>query len=126
MTLVATLVGTLVVVIVMIPRFSRGKLVRKLNKIPKIGGVIGRLILAVRVYQQATGTLAVSVVMSVAVHVIFAMAIFVSALAIGAATPSLADHMIIVPLSLVAGALPIQSAALFHRMKRSMPVSPGK
>jgi hypothetical protein len=50
--------------------------------------------------------------LSLLVHVVFATALYLAAAAIFPEHPTLMDHFIIVPLSLVAGALPLAPAGL--------------
>ena len=50
--------------------------------------------------------------MSIAVHVLFAVAIFFIAVGLFGETPTLREHLILVPLCMVAGALPFTPAGL--------------
>ena len=50
--------------------------------------------------------------MSMGVHSLFALALYLIAIALFETSPTLPDHLIIVPLSMVAGALPFTPAGL--------------
>jgi uncharacterized protein (TIRG00374 family) len=112
MTLLATGLGTIVAALILIPRVSHSRWVVRLSHIPKVGPVLGRLAIAVDIYRRKLPALAVVGAMSLAVHVMFAIALYLLAAAIFERHPTLAEHFIIVPLSLVAGALPFTPAGL--------------
>ncbi len=112
LTLVGTVVAIVMVALVLIPRFSHGKLVRSLARIPKVGPIIGRLLIAVGIYRSKLGVLAVVGLMSIGVHILLAVSLYLVATSLFEQHPTLGEHFIIVPLSLVAGALPLTPAGL--------------
>jgi len=112
MTYLATAVGGLCVVMVLIPGFTRGSLSEWMASLPRIGPTIQQLISSIRMYRDRPLVMLVIVGMSMGVQSLFAIAIFLIAAAIFESPPALADHFIIVPLSMVAGALPLTPAGL--------------
>ena len=60
-----------------------------------------------RIYRGKPGVLVGALVMSLAVHTIATIGFFLIARGLPGNSPNLADHFIIVPLSMVAGALPL-------------------
>ncbi len=112
LTLVGTVVAVVMVALVLIPRFSHGRLVRSLTRIPKVGPIIGRLLIAVSIYRSRMDILAVVGLMSIGIHVLLALSLFLVATSVFDQHPTLGEHFIIVPLSLVAGALPLTPAGL--------------
>jgi hypothetical protein len=112
LTLAATAAGTAGIVVVLLPGWERSWLMKTAYRIPKIGGVVQRLAKALRVYRGKRGMLALVAAVSLAVHVVFAISLYLSAAAIFPQHPTVTDHFIIVPLSLTAGALPLAPAGL--------------
>jgi len=104
--------GTAVIAVILLPGWDRSRLMQTAYRIPKIGVVVHRLAGALKVYRGKRGILAVVAAVSLAVHVVFAMSLYLSAAAVFAQHPTLTDHFIIVPLSLTAGALPLAPAGL--------------
>lgn len=112
LTLAATLIGTAAVAVVLLPGWDRSSPMKALYRVPKVGTIVHRLAKALDVYRGKRRTLAVIFGLSLMVHIVFSTAMHVSAAAIFPQHPTLADHFIIVPLSLVAGALPLAPAGL--------------
>jgi uncharacterized protein (TIRG00374 family) len=130
-TLVGTGVAVAMVTLVLIPRFSHGRFIRLLTQIPKIGPIIGRLLIAVGIYRSRMDILAVAGLMSLGIHVLLALSLYLVAISIFQQHPTLAEHFIIVPLSLVAGALPLTPAGLgtfemaMSELYKLLPAQPG-
>jgi len=112
LTLVVTAIAIVFVVLILIPRFRGGRFVHAITRLPKIGSTLERLIAAVGVYRGKPLVLASTLGMSVFVHVSLCVAIYLAAAAIFDQPPTLAEHFIIVPLSMCAGALPLTPAGL--------------
>jgi glycosyltransferase 2 family protein len=112
LTLIATLVGTVVVLLFLFPQFQHGRLLQRFYRLPKIGPVLARVAAAVAVYRESRTALLLAFVMSLAVHGMLALAVFCIAIAIFEQAPTLTEHFIIVPLANVAGAIPITPAGL--------------
>ena len=112
MTYLATGVGGIFVLMVLIPGFTRGSISEFLTGLPKVGHTLGRLITSVRMYRKKYGTMLIIFVISMSTHAAFGLAIFLIARAMLADPPTLGEHIIIVPLSNVAGALPLTPAGL--------------
>jgi glycosyltransferase 2 family protein len=112
-TYLLTAIGAVGVVMVLVPGFTRGSLSEAIGNIPVVGSTLSRLIAAVRMYRRQPGTLVVIGVMSIGVHVLFAVALFlVSRAFYGPPAPGVADHLVIVPISMLVGALPLTPAGL--------------
>lgn len=112
LTLIVTAVAIVFVVLIMIPRFRGGRFARAIIRLPKIGPILERLIAAVGVYRGKPLVLAATLAMGVFVHVSLCVSIYLAAAAIFPTPPTLAEHFIIVPLSMCAGALPLTPAGL--------------
>ncbi len=86
---------------------GEGRTVQALARLPRVGGLVRKLADASRMYHRRPGVLLVSGVMSVGVHALFAVGIYLVALGLPDAAPPLAEHFIVVPLSTVASMIPL-------------------
>ena len=111
-TFVATALGGIAVIMVLTPGFTRGSLSELLAGLPKIGPTLKSLITSVRMYRGKKPVMVAIFCMSIGVHIMLSTAFYMIANALFATTPTLKEHFIIVPLSMVAGALPITPAGL--------------
>lgn len=112
LTYATTVLGGLGVLIVLIPGFTSGRLSHWIGSLPKIGPVASRMIASLRMYQRKRTVLAAIMAMSMFVHALLAASMCLLAHGLFGTAPSLADHLIIVPLSCVAGAIPLTPAGL--------------
>ncbi len=125
-----TAVGGIAIVMMLVPGFTQGRLSQFFSGLPLVGPAIARLISAIRMYRSKSGALAAAGVMSLGVHCLFAVAIYLIAESLFSNVPTLVEHFVIVPLSLVAGALPLTPAGLgtfegaFELLYRSVPLEP--
>ncbi|MEO8497943.1 MAG: lysylphosphatidylglycerol synthase transmembrane domain-containing protein [Planctomycetota bacterium] len=111
-TLFATAVGAVCILLVLVPGFTRGSLSEFVTGLPKIGPTIGRLIESVRMFRNRYDVMALILLMSMGVHALLAFSIFLIARGLFGQTPTLAEHMVIVPLSNVAGGIPFMPGGL--------------
>jgi glycosyltransferase 2 family protein len=111
-TLVVTSVGAVGIMMVLVPGFTRGSFSELLTGLPRIGHTIGRLIESVRMFRNRFDVMAVVLLMSMGVHALLAFSIFLIAKALFGEPPTLGEHLIIVPLSNVAGAIPFMPGGL--------------
>ena len=112
LTVAATIVGAIAIGLFSLPGFTTGALSEALARLPRIGGAVERLIGAVRMYRRRPGVLALALGQSFVTHILFAAAIYCVARALFEPAPSLTEHLVIVPLSMVAGSLPFTPAGL--------------
>lgn len=111
-TLASTVIGFCGIVMLLVPGFTTGALSEALTRLPRVGPVIGKLIWAVRIYRRKLGVLFWASALTVGVHALSTLGIYAIAIAVEGEAPSLAAHFIIVPLSMVAGALPLPMMGL--------------
>ena len=111
-TVGSTVAGTIAVVIVLTPDISRGRLSRALAGLPKVGPVAVRLLTAVRIYSERKYVLLASLLISFVIHGLSTGSYFLIAMALPGNAPTLADHCLIVPLGIVAGATPLPLGGL--------------
>ena len=83
-------------------------------RVPKIGPIFVRLASAVDLYRRRLGTLLVIGVMSLVVHIGHTFALYIAAIGLFTAdeVPKLAHQFVIIPLAMLAGAIPITPAGM--------------
>jgi uncharacterized membrane protein YbhN (UPF0104 family) len=106
----ALLVGLLAVVIW--PRYVPHVLVRWLVELPLVGPAIHRLFAAAFCYARRRWVLMAAVGLSVTVHLLIGLAVFLGSRALFPSGPTLREHLVITPIANVAGALPIAPMGL--------------
>lgn len=111
-TLAATAVATLLLGVALMPGLNAGRLTRRLTQLPKIGPLFARMAAAARIYRTHWRMLIAATAIGVGVHLLLSLGIFLAAASIFETAPSLREHLTIVPMSMVAGALPITPAGL--------------
>jgi uncharacterized protein (TIRG00374 family) len=110
MTIAATALGGVGILMLMVPGFTSGAVSEFLTGLPRVGTTLGKLITAVRIYRNRWPTILVAVVMSLGVHTLLALGMFLIAKSLFEHVPTLREHLIMVPLGMVAGALPFTPA----------------
>lgn len=104
----STLFGWAVVAVLMlVPGIGQLKLIHRLQQIPVAGRIFRQLTGVVELYRAKAGALAVSLGLSVLVNVCFIGTIFLIARGIEVPRPSLAQHVLIAPMSMTANAVPL-------------------
>lgn len=88
------------------------KLIRWASTWPVIGKFVDRVASPLRVFHERPFAFGLSLLMSVAVHVMLVVAIHQIARGLYDSPPTLSDHFVIVPLANVAAALPVAPAGL--------------
>jgi uncharacterized protein (TIRG00374 family) len=101
------LFATIVFGLMLIPGATEIKLWDRLETIPGVGGVLKKLVAAMRTYRQSSGRLLLAVLMSFAVHTLYVSMIFLAGRGLMSPQPPLSAHFVFTPISMVAGALPV-------------------
>ncbi len=107
LTFLITAASTVGLIVVMGPDVTDGRVIRAFGRIPRVGPPLESLINAVRMYNRKPGTLALSCLMTVGVHCLFALGCFCIACGLPGNHLSVADHFVVVPLSSATGILPL-------------------
>jgi uncharacterized membrane protein YbhN (UPF0104 family) len=108
MTLICTGVGLVGLVMLIFPGFTTGAVSEFLRGLPKVGEVMGKLIDAVRIYRRKPAVLGTAMLMSMAVHSCATLGMYMLARGLfGDDIPSLGTHFVVVPLSMLAAAMPL-------------------
>lgn len=99
---------TVLIVIILGPDFTNGKSLKALGRIPFVGASIKRTIESIRLFQKHIKTLVFATFLGIVVHFFFAACIFlISASLFGVNSLPLETHLVITPLGLSTGAIPL-------------------
>ena len=112
LTLVATGIGAIVGLAMLLPWFTSGPHVDFLTRLPKIGGFLGSIFQAMQVYRRRRRVLWGALLITLFVHLFNVLGFFLIARSLPGDAPTLAGHFVIIPLALVAGAIPLPLAGL--------------
>ncbi len=110
--LACTGLGAIALVLLLVPGVTNGRLSQALARLPRIGTTLHKLILAVRIYRTRAGVLTAAGILSLVVHACNSVGIYLAARGILPEAPSLADHLVAVPLAMVTGVLPLPVGGL--------------
>lgn len=110
--LLGTGVGGIGIVMMLIPGFTHGKLSHALARLPRVGHIIGKLIGAIRLFRAKLGTVTVSLLLSIVVHAGTTVGIYLIATGLTLPSPSVQQHFLVVPLTLLANAVPLPMGGL--------------
>ena len=102
-----TVGGSLGIALVLMPGIATSSLWDSLSRIPLVGSTIHRLVAAVRTYRNQKSVLLLAVLMSVCVHALLCVGIYLVARSLTGTCPSLATHFAIIPIASVANAVPL-------------------
>lgn len=111
-TLWCTVIGGIGIGALVMPGFTQGRLSTWLHGLPRVGPLFGRLLGAIRMYRNKPGVLALTGVLSIVVHVLNTVGIYLIARGLPGEIPSLGAHFIIVSLGMLAGAVPLLPGGL--------------
>jgi hypothetical protein len=107
---VISLVSSIGLAVMLIPAVTHSKLWDLLEHTPVVGRMLHKLVGAMRTYRRRLDLLVVAIGVSLIVHLLYVAAIAVMSRGIGIAPehrPSISSIFVIVPPSMIAGALPI-------------------
>ena len=106
-TLIVTAVGALGIAMLFIPGVTSGRLSTMLGNLPRVGHVLASLLDAVRMYRRKLHVLLVATLMSVGVHSLFTLGVFLIACGLYEEVLPLATHFVIMPVSASMGVIPL-------------------
>lgn len=111
-TVGCTVTGGLMIAALIMPGVTQGRFSHYLRSLPKVGHVVGRLIDAIRLYASRPGVLTVTCALSVMVHVLNTLGVYLISRAVLPEAPNLSAQFVIVSLGMVAGAAPLPMSGL--------------
>ena len=106
-TLLLTAVGTVGVAIVLCTGVLDSGWVKSLTRLPRIGPAVGSLTDAMRMYRRDRAVLLSTSVMSVGVHCLLAMGMYMVALGLPGNKLTVAEQFVVYPISSVASTIPL-------------------
>ena len=102
-----TLTGTVVAILLLVTGFVNHPLLDRLTGFPGLGGMIRKALHALRTYRNKPRILITALLISLAVHWLLSVGIYLIARAITGNCPSLPTHCVIVPIANIANAAPL-------------------
>jgi hypothetical protein len=111
-TLICTIIGTVCGLLLMIPAVTGSAIERRVEGAPLVGGLLRRLVCAIRMYRNKYTVLVLSLILGIGVHGLTVLSLFCIAAGLPGEHPTLAQHFVIVPLGMVTGILPLPLGAL--------------
>lgn len=113
MVFLATLAGTVgLVAAFALGRYSAGRHIDWLYRLPLVGDTIRKVIAAVGVYRRDLPTVIHSVGVGLVVQIVASGSLWATAAALVPTAPSLAEHLVIMPLALLTTILPVPGQGL--------------
>lgn len=108
----STIIGGIGIVMLIVPGFTTGHVSEFLARLPRVGPTIDKLLKAVRLYRKQPGVLLWVSALTVLVHSLSTFGIYLLARGLAVEVPTLAEHFVVVPLAMVAGAMPLPMMGL--------------
>lgn len=127
--LIITAVSTVGVIVVLLPDPSQGRTTRWIGRIPYAGPLLLRIVDAIQMYRERLPVLAAAALMSVAVHSLFTVGIFLIAAGLYDQIHSLGMHFVLSPLSAATQVIPIPAGhveASLHWLYAQVPLPNGQ
>ncbi len=110
--LIATAVGTVCILLLLVPGFTGGWASEAVSNVPKIGPILFKLIGAVRLYRRRISNVLLAGIMSLGVHSLTTLCMYCIGLGLSCDAPPLATLFCIVPIAMLMGVLPLPLGAL--------------
>ncbi|MCO8124980.1 flippase-like domain-containing protein [Stieleria sp. TO1_6] len=104
--------GTTVLAVLIFGGNFVDRLVQRLGKLPVIGNLVLRIGPPLRMFHNHPIAFGVAVLMSIAVHGLLTISLYLIARSLYPSVPTLAEHVIIVPIGMLASALPLTPAGI--------------
>lgn len=112
-SMVLTAIGLIILAVLILGGRPIDRLISRVSRFRYIGGMVSRIAGPLRVFHHHPFVFAISLLLSLAVHLLLAISAYWIATSLyGADAPSLADHTLIFPIACLAAALPIAPAGL--------------
>jgi uncharacterized protein (TIRG00374 family) len=107
MTVGATPAGLIGIFMIGLSHRVRIPFAESLHRAPRIGPIVQRVTTAIRTYRDKPLLMVGAALMTIGCHISTIVAIYVMAIGLPGVVPSFGTHLIVVPISLVAGSLPL-------------------
>ena len=104
--------GTLVLALLVFGGRFVDRLVQWGSTVPMVGGLVQRIGPPLRMFHDHPIAFGMSILMSIGVHVMLTCSMYLIACSLYPSVPTLAEHFIIVPIGMLASALPLTPAGI--------------
>jgi len=104
--------GTVVLAALIVGGRLVDSLVRRGAELPIVGGIVEKVGPPLRMFHDHPTAFGASVLMSMGVHVMLTLSMYLIACSLYPSVPTLAEHFIIVPIGMLASALPLTPAGI--------------
>lgn len=105
-------VGTVALVMLVAGGRWIDRLLRRLGDLPRVGPLVHRLADPIRSFHRHPVSFLIAFVLSLGVHSLLSISMYLVARGLYQAPPGFADHLIIVPVGMLASALPLTPAGM--------------
>jgi glycosyltransferase 2 family protein len=125
--LVLTAIGAAGIGLLLVPAVTSGRWVASLARLPRVGTAIHSLVDAMRIYRSNLPVLLAAIVMSVGVHCLFTISIYLVARGLPGDVLPLSTQFVVYPISSVASTLPLPAGpfeAVLEFLYTHVPGSP--
>lgn len=104
----ASLAGmTVLATMVFFPGLRNAPIVRSIHRLPAVGSPLKRIMDAAALFSRRKSVIPLAMLMSCGTNVMFAVTIYLVALAIAPEVPSIGDHFVLSPIAMVANSIPL-------------------
>jgi hypothetical protein len=86
---------------------TSSKTLDRLEHLPGLGGQLHKLVVAIRIYRRRLDQMLLAFALSLGIHSLYAFMVYFVAIGLQTPHPPLRSHFVIVPVSMVAGTLPV-------------------
>ena len=104
---ISVVAGVIGVLLVLIPRLTGEAMQDRVKIMPLAGPVLGKVLRAVNIYRGRPGMLLGLIGLTIVVHCLFAASVFVMAAGLQVEHPDFVQHLVISPMSNLAGSIPL-------------------
>ncbi|KAA5546960.1 flippase-like domain-containing protein [Roseiconus nitratireducens] len=111
-TAVLVISGTAVLLLLVLGGRFVDALVQRASRLPLVGGLVAKVGPPLRMFHDHPIAFAVAIAMSLGVHSLLTLSMYLIARSLYASVPTLAEHFVIVPIGMLASALPISPAGI--------------
>lgn len=109
-------IGSGCLAVMLVPGFTTWALWDLLAHLPLVGGLLQKLVAAMRQYRRSVGALLAAIGMSLVIHSLYAVMFFIAAIGLQSPGPPLGAHLVFVPVSMCAGVGPPGGLEFFFNL----------
>jgi len=100
-------VGLVAIALVLIPALTGKSMQRYMSRLPVAGTILQKILRAINIYRGRPVMLLSLTGLTIVIHCLFAASVFVMAIGLNVAHPDFLQHLVISPVSNLAGSIPL-------------------